>query len=118
MLGRTTFDWRWIILLVIALMFFGQLRLAPSSGLGIVLLAAGGYWAIQAGLDAWRSGGATLGSTKVTYWRGQRLEIPQRRGPRFRTPAATPMIVSAVYLTMGAGLLLGAIRLLLRLVVS
>ena len=115
-MGRTTFDWRWIILLLIALMFFGQLRLAPSSGLGVVLLAAGGYWAIQAGLGAWRSGGATLGSTKVTYWRGQRLEIPQTRRQRFRTPAATPLIIAFVYVAMGVGLLLGALRLLLRLV--
>ena len=115
-MGRTSFDWRWIILIVIALMFFGQLRLAPSSELGIVLLGLGGYWAIQAGLGAWRSGGATLGSTKVTYWRGQRLEIPQTRRQRFRTPAATPLLVALVYMAMGVGLLLGALRLLFRLI--
>ena len=116
-MGRTTVDWRWIIVIVIALIFFGQLRLATSPELGVVLLALGGYWAVQAGMIPWRGRGSLLGSrNKVTYWRGQRIELKQPRRARFRTPAATPLLVSLVYLTMGIGLWLGALRLLLRLV--
>ena len=118
-MGRTTVDWRWIVVIVIALLFFGQLRLAPSSELGVILLALGGYWAVQAGLQPWRERGSILGNRKVTYWRGQRIELEQpRRRARFRTPAATPLLVSLVYLVLGAGLWLGALRLLLRLVTA
>ncbi len=115
-MGPTTFDWRWIVVIVIALMFFGQLRLAPSSGLGVALLALGGYWAVQAGVEPWRGRGSVLGSTKVTYWRGQRIEIRQPRRARFRSLAATAVVVSLIYLSLGAGMWFAALRLLLRLV--
>ena len=114
-MGGTTFDWRWIIVIVIALMFFGQLQISPSPMVGVVLLALGGYWAVQAALRAWREASPGLGSTKVTYWRGQRIELRQPRRARFRTPAVTPLAVALIYLLMGAGLWLGAARLLLRL---
>ncbi len=117
-MGRTTVDWRWVVVLIIALIFFGQLRLAPSSELGVILLGLGGYWAIQAGLVPWREQGSILSRRKVTYWRGQRIELEQPRRARFRTPAATPLLVSLLYFVMGAGLWLGALRLLLRLITS
>lgn len=112
------FDWRWIVVLFIALVFFGQLRLAPSTGLGVVLLALGGYWAVQAGLEPWRGGrGSLLGSKKVTYWRGQRIELgPTRRSSRVRLPATTSLLVSILYIGMGAGLWFAALRSLLRMV--
>ena len=113
-MGRTTFDWRWIVVIVVALIFFGQLRLAPSPELGIILLALGGYWAILAGLGPWRNRGSLLGSTKVTYWRGQRIELRQPRRVQWRTITGMPLLVSLVYLILGAGLWWGALRLLLR----
>ena len=116
MRGRTTFDWRWIVVIVIALVFFGQLRIAPSPVLGVVILALGGYWAIQAGLEPWRGRAPILGSSKVTYWRGQRIEMKQPTRARFRTPATTPLIVSIVYLSMGVGLWFATLSLLLRIV--
>lgn len=114
-MGRTTFDWRWIILIVVALIFFGQVRIAPSAELGVVLLGLGAYWAVQAGLGPWRGRGSMLGSTKVTYWRGQRLEIPQSRRSRLRTLSATSVAVSALYLSLGLGCLYAAVRLLILL---
>ena len=115
-MGRTTFDWRWIIVIVVALIFFGQVRLSPSSEFGVLLLALGGYWAIQAALTPWRERGSLLGSTKVTYWRGQRIELPvggsRGRRTRFRTPDATPLAVSIVYMVLGAGCVYAALRLL------
>ena len=116
-MGRTTIDWRWIVAIIIVLIFFGQLNLGASPALSIIILALGGYWAVQAGLTPWRGRGSLFGSsTKVTYWRCQRIELPQSRRPRFRTPAGLPLLASLIYLLMGAGLWLGAVRLLLRLV--
>ena len=114
-MGRTTFDWRWIIIIVVALMFFGQLRFATSSGLGVIVLALGGYWAIQAGIEPWRTGRSLFGSTKVTYWRGQRIELRQPRRARFHTPGAMQLLVSFIYLSLAAGLWFAALRLLLRI---
>ena len=117
-MGQTTVDWRWIVVIVVALFFFGQLRLGSSSELGMVLLALGGYWAVLAGLRPWREQGSILGNRKVTYWRGQRIELERPRRSRFRTPVTTSLLVSFVYLAMGAGLWLGALRILLRLITS
>lgn len=117
-MGRTTFDWRWIIVILVALAFFGQLRLAPSREIGIVLLALGGYWAIQAGLQPWRERGSLLGSPKVTYWRGQRLDLNPRptRRSRWQVPPAMPLGISLFYLALGVGFVLAALRSLLLLV--
>jgi Na+-transporting NADH:ubiquinone oxidoreductase subunit NqrB len=117
-LSRTNFDWRWIIVIILALLFFGQISLAPSAEVSIVLLALGGYWALQAGLAPWRGRDALLGGPKVTYWRGQRIELPRSQRARFRAPAATSLIVSIVYLIMSAGCWLGALRLIVLLVAS
>lgn len=119
-MSRTTFDWRWIIVIIVALVFFGQVRLAPSSEFGVLLLALGGYWAFQAALTPWRERGSLLGSTKVTYWRGQRIELPvggsRGRRTRFRTPDATALVVSIVYMVLGAGCVYAALRLLYLIV--
>lgn len=109
-LGRMNFDWRWIVLVVLALMFFGQFSLRVSPVASGLLLALGGCWAIMVGLEPWRRGrGALLGNTKVTYWRGQRIEMRQPGRARLRTPPTTSLIVSILYLVVGVGLVLGAV---------
>ncbi len=115
-MGGTTFDWRWIIVIFVVLIFFGQLSLAPSPGLGVIILALGTYWAIQAGLEPWRGRGPLLGSKKVTYWRGQRIELGPTRRTRPRLLPVTSLLVSVLYFVMGAGLLFATLRLLLRLI--
>jgi hypothetical protein len=118
-LGRTNFDWRWIVVIILALVFFGQISFAPSAGVSIVLLALGGYWALQAGLAPWRGRDALLGGgPKVTYWRGQRIELPRAQRSRFRAPAMTSLLVSIVYLVMSIGCWLGVVRLVVLLVAS
>jgi hypothetical protein len=119
--GRTSFDWRWIVIIFIALLFFGQVNLRFSPMVGIVLLGLGGYWAIQAGLSSWRDQrGPILGSSKVTYWRGQRIELPRTGSPvrRLRTPVGTSLLVSVFYLVLGAGFVFAAVRSLLRMLVG
>ncbi len=117
-MGGSNFDWRWIVLILIALVFFGQVSLVPSPYVGVILLALGGYWAVQAGLGPWRGRNAILGSKRVTYWRGQRIELGPPSRSRVRLPATTPLLVSVIYLALGAGLIFAALSLLLRLVVS
>lgn len=125
-MGRTSFDWRWIVIIFVALIFLGQVNLRFSPVIGVVLLALGGYWAIQAGLSSWRErggGGPLLGNTKVTYWRGQRIELPRNnqssaRRLRLRTPAGTNLLVSVFYLVLGAGFVFAAVRSLLLLVLG
>lgn len=122
-MGRTSFDWRWIVIIFVALIFFGQVNLRFSPAVGVVLLALGAYWAIQAGLSSWRQrGGPLLGSSKVTYWRGQRIEIPRNESPmrrlRLRAPVGTSLLVSLFYLILGAGFVFAAVRSLLRLVLG
>jgi hypothetical protein len=123
--GRTSFDWRWIIIIFVALIFFGQVNLRFSPAVGVVLLALGAYWAIQAGLSSWRErggGGSLLGSSKVTYWRGQRIELPRNQSPvrrlRLRTPVGSSLLVSIFYLVLGAGFVYAAVRSLLRLLLG
>ncbi|HZG66065.1 MAG TPA: hypothetical protein VEZ12_04935 [Herpetosiphonaceae bacterium] len=121
-MGRTSFDWRWIVLIFVALIFLGQVNLRFSPAVGVVLLAVGAYWAITAGLSAWRDRGPLLGSSKVTYWRGQRIELPRNdslgRRLRLRTPAGTSLLISVFYLALGAGFVYAAVRSLLRLLVG
>ncbi len=112
---RTGFDWRWIVVIVIALIFFGQINLSLSPILGVILLGLGGYWGIQAGLSPWRGRGSMLGSTKVTYWRGQRIEMKQPRRSRLSVPASTPLAVSIFYLAIGVMCVIGALMLLWRM---
>ncbi len=121
-MGRTSFDWRWIVLIFVALIFLGQVNLRFSPAVGVVLLALGAYWAIGAGLSAWRDRGSLLGSSKVTYWRGQRIELPRNSSParrlRLRAPAGTSLLISIFYLALGAGFVFAAVRSLLRLLVG
>lgn len=100
-MGRTTFDWRWILVIVIVLMFFGQLRLYTGSGLDIFLFGLASYWTFRAGLGAWRDSGPVLGSSKVTYWRGQRIEMKQPRRARLRAPGTMQLAISVFYLALG-----------------
>ena len=117
MRSGTTFDWRWIVVIVVALIFFGQLSLTPSAGLVVIILAIGTYWAIMAGLEPWRGRGPVLGNRRVTYWRGQRIELGPPRRSRLRVPPVTALLVSLFYLFLGAGLLFATLRVLLRLLV-
>lgn len=115
-MGGTSFDWRWIVLILVALIFFGQISFAPSAGLSVIILALGAYWALRAGFEPWRGRDAILGSRRVTYWRGQRIELRPARRARVRL-APMPLLVSVLYLLISAGLVLAALRLALRLFV-
>ena len=90
-----TNDWRPIALLVLLLLFIGP----RSPQLAVLLLGLGAWMAIRAGLAAWRAGGGLGGGTKVTYWRGRRIELPQSGGGR---RATTQTLVAVLWLVLGA----------------
>ena len=109
-MNTLNFDWRLIaVVLVLFLVIFSR-----NPYTNIVVLAIGAGWAIQAGLAPWRSRGI-LGSSKVTYWRGQRIVTkPKGRGRLAVTPVQT--LVSALYVLIGAGLAYTALLIFIRLV--
>ncbi len=104
------FDSRWLILIFLALLLFNPGRLT-----GVVLLAVGAGWAIQAGLASLRISAPQLGGTKVTYWRGQRIETRQAPSQRVRSVPVTQLAIGVFYVVLGAGLGYAALVLFLRL---
>jgi hypothetical protein len=90
------FDWRWIgIILILLYVVF------PDPRTAIVVAAIGAGWMIQAGLQPWRAGRSSFSSTKVTYWRGQRIETRQSTRARIRSVSTIQMLVSGLYLLLG-----------------
>ncbi|HEY0734352.1 MAG TPA: hypothetical protein VGD69_05560 [Herpetosiphonaceae bacterium] len=96
-MNTINFDWRWVgVILILLLVLTRDIRT------GIVVAAIGAAWLIQAGLEPWRGGRSSpLGSTKVTYWRGQRIETKVPARARLRSVSTIQMIVSALYLLLG-----------------
>lgn len=110
-MNTVNFDWRLIaVVLVLFLVLFSR-----SAQTNIVVLAIGAGWALQAGLAPWRSTRGVLGSSKVTYWRGQRIVTKQ--SSRGRGPALSPvqMLVSLLYLTLGLGMAYAAVAIFVQL---
>ena len=110
-MNTVNFDWRLIaVVLVLFLVLFSR---NPQTN--IVVLAIGAGWAIQAGLAPWRGSRGVLGSSKVTYWRGQR--IVSKPSSRSRRLSLTPVqiLVSLWYLTLGLGMAYAAIAIFVRL---
>lgn len=118
-MGRTSFDWRWLFLAVVVLLFFGGINLNLSPIVGVLVLGGCAWWMIQAGLRPWRGRLIQGGGRKETYWRGQRIVIEQPRRARWgnwRTPPAIALASSIFYLCLGATLGFAAVRLALQLV--
>ncbi len=98
-------DWRWAALIAfVAILANG--RSLPWPITALALGAGGGYLMVL----AWRAaslGGGGRANVQVTYWRGQRIELPSR--PRRRGPAVWGELIPAtVYALLGLALLLGA----------
>ncbi len=104
------FDSRWLILILVLLFVFN----ARGVG-GVVVLAVGAGWAIQAGLASLRISSPQLSGTKVTYWRGQRIETRQAPSQRVRSVPVTQLAIGVFYVALGAGLGYVALVLFLRL---
>jgi hypothetical protein len=103
------FDWRWVALIVFVAILAGAQSI-PWPILALALAAGGGY-VLYMGWQIWNggSGGGFSRQPRVTYWRGQRIELtPERRRSMPSLRSITPALV---YLIIGGALLLGAIAL-------
>jgi hypothetical protein len=108
------FDWRWLILIgFIAIL--ANARALPWPVIALTFAAAGGFLVTM----AWRSWGlggswgGRSGPKRVTYWRGERVEIP---GPprRYRPTTWSEIAPVVVYGVIGISLLLAALAVTLQ----
>jgi hypothetical protein len=104
------FDWRWIVLILLGLVF--ARRYSPL--LMIVLLAVGAYLAISAAVAAWRGGAWLAGRPRETYWRGQRIELPS--APARRSGTLLQRVLAALAIVAGLGLAGLALSMVVRIV--
>lgn len=103
--------WRWIGLIVIIAILVNSTRL-PWPVVALTLAGAGGYL-LYLGWNVWSAGGGGGGGGKrVTYWRGQRIELPSERHNRF--PPLRSILPALAYLLIGGALMLGAISLVVN----
>lgn len=102
-------DWRWgTLAAVVVVILFWRYLPWPVLLLG---LAGGGGYLIYTGWHIWQ-GGEPGGSKRVTYWRGQRIELDQPQ--RVRMPSLRTLAPAVFYLVIGGALLLGAGALLVQ----
>jgi hypothetical protein len=104
------FDWRWIAVLLLGLVF--ARRYSPI--LTIVLLLAGAYLAIRAGIAAWRGGSWAASGRRETYWRGQRIDLPARESSGLG--ALIQRALAALAIAVGLGLAGFALSLIVRII--
>ncbi len=106
------FDWRWVALIaLVAILANGSTLPWPIL---FAAMAAGGGYLVYQGWKVWvRASGGSVGGPRVTYWRGQKIELrPERRGP---PPTSWRAIGPALlYLVIGGALILAALAVLLR----
>ncbi|MBA3946185.1 MAG: hypothetical protein H0X37_16680 [Herpetosiphonaceae bacterium] len=114
-MGQTQFDWRWLVLVLVVLLFFGQVSLNLSPLFAIVVLGLCAWWMLQAGIRPWR-GMRTFSGSRDTYWRGQRIQLEQPRRNRFALPATLPLVSSICYFAMAAFLAVAVIEAVVKLV--
>lgn len=101
------FDWRWIALIVIvAIVAAGQQIPWP---IVFLALAGGGGYLLYLGWRIW--GGGSVNSSRVTYWRGQRIEKPAQR--RVSIPPLRAIGPALLYLIIGGAMVLAALAIVL-----
>jgi hypothetical protein len=105
-----SFDWRWIVVLLLGLVFAG--RYSPV--LMIVLLLAGAYVAIRAGMAAWRDGSWRASGPRETYWRGRRIDLPAT--PSSGSGSIVQRVLAALAIIVGVGLAGLALGMVVRIV--
>ncbi len=105
-------DWRAVVVILLVLLFI----FSRNPAVDVVLLTVGAAWALQSGLGPWRGGRSPLGSTKVTYWRGQKIVTKQPPRARLRSVGGLQLTVSVLYIVLGLGMAYAAIVSFLRLV--
>ncbi|NJK79675.1 MAG: hypothetical protein HC876_09335 [Chloroflexaceae bacterium] len=111
-MNNIQFSWRWIGLIVIAAILAGAQSL-PWPIVAVTLAAGGGYL-LYYGWQKW-TGGAPVGGggKRVTYWRGQKIELPAERRSS-NLPSVRSIGPSVIYFLIGGALVLGALGIVLQ----
>lgn len=100
------FDWRWVAIII----FIALLASARSLPWQVIALGLGGGGAYLL-VMAWQAlgiGGRGSRNGRVTYWRGQRIEMP-RQQRRLKPTTWTEIAPVLIYALIGLALLLGAV---------
>jgi len=110
-LSKIRFDWRWLIAIGVIAVLANAGRIPwPITAL---VVGGSGVWLLTLGWRAWLRSGGVPSRSRVTYWRGQRIEVaPPRRGPAL--PRWSDIGPAAPYLLFGGILVLVAITIALR----
>jgi hypothetical protein len=105
------FDWRWVVAIGVLIVLTNTASLPwPVTAL---VVGGAGAWLLAMGWRVWVRSGGPPERSKVTYWRGQRIEVgPPRRGPAL--PRWRDIGPAALYLIIGGVLLLAAITIAMR----
>jgi hypothetical protein len=105
------FDWRWVVAIVVIAVLVNVGRIPWP----ITVLAVGGSgcWLLALGWHAWVRAGGPPVRGRVTYWRGQRIEVaPPRHGAAL--PRWSDIGPATPYLLIGGVLVLAAVTIALR----
>lgn len=99
-------DWRWVAIIIFIVLLANARSLPwPVTALA---LGGGGVYLLALAWQAWGVGGRGGRNGRVTYWRGQRVEMP--RQPRRLKPTTLGAIAPVlIYALIGLALLLGAV---------
>ncbi|GAC1650959.1 MAG: hypothetical protein NVS4B8_25580 [Herpetosiphon sp.] len=103
------FDWRWLVLVVVVLMFFGLINVSLTPIFSVVVLGLCALWMFEAGRRPWMGRRSAFGG-RVTYWRGQPVQMrpPARRG--FSLPPMVPLVGSVLYFAVCALLVFAVVQ--------
>jgi hypothetical protein len=105
------FDWRWVVGIVVLVALTNSTRLPWP--ITVLLVGGGGAWLLAQGWRVWVREGGPPERSRVTYWRGQRVELsPPGRGPAL--PRWRDIGPAAIYLLLGAVMVLAAAAIALR----
>jgi hypothetical protein len=75
-------------------------------------LGGAGAYVLMIGWRAWTRSGGAPSRGRVTYWRGQRIETPPRRG--IAMPRLGDIGPAAIYFLIGGALILAAVAVTLN----
>lgn len=111
-MNRLQFDWRWIGVIAVLAVLVSSQRLPPL--VTALVLGGGGGYLLWTGWKTWTRYGGAPSRGRVTYWRGQRIEIgPARRGPAL--PRMSDIGPALIFFIIGGLMMLGAAALVLQL---
>ncbi|EFO78984.1 hypothetical protein OSCT_3145 [Oscillochloris trichoides DG-6] len=100
---------RWIIIIIVVLVILANGRTLPWPVTMLTLALSGGALLVL----AWRAAGWGRiggGGGRVTYWRGQRIELPGRAQPRM---VGRDVWAAVTYALIGLALIAAAVSVVL-----